>query len=133
MYRKEKGFTLIELMIVVAIIGVLAAVAYPSYNSYVLESGRADAHTAILRIQLAQENWRVSHSSYSNDKDELGTAEYSDESFYKLEIDSSVSATDYKVTAKAQTGTSQANDTGCTSIVLTVTASGEARTPAACW
>ena len=132
MKRQEKGFTLIELLLVTAVVAVLAAVAYPSYNGYVLESRRADAYTAILQAQLAQENWRVSHSTYSDSHTDIGAPTSSEEGLYTIEIKDS-SATDYTVTAKAVTGKTQANDTGCTSIVMTVTASGEAKTPAACW
>ena len=45
-----KGFTLIELMIVVAIIGILAALAYPSYTRYVMRAKRADAKQALLQV-----------------------------------------------------------------------------------
>ena len=48
--RREKGFTLIELMIVVAIVGILTAIAYPSYQEYVLRSNRADAQADMLEL-----------------------------------------------------------------------------------
>jgi type IV pilus assembly protein PilE len=52
---KPKGFTLIELMIVVAIIGILAAIAYPSYQDSVRKSRRADAKAALLGFSNAME------------------------------------------------------------------------------
>jgi type IV pilus assembly protein PilE len=64
--RLRRGFTLIELMIVVAIVGVLAMVAYPSYIKQVQKSRRADAITALNRIAQAQERWRANQSTYSN-------------------------------------------------------------------
>jgi len=130
--KKENGFTLIELLIVIAIVGILAVVAYPSYQSYAFESRRTDAHTAILRIQLAQENWRASHNSYTSDLTSTGlnTSTTSSEGFYTLSV-SGANATGYKITANA-TG-AQAGDTGCSKIELTKSTSGENKSPAACW
>lgn len=131
-HKAEHGFTLIELLIVVAIIGILAVVAYPSYQNHTFESRRADAYTAILRIQLAEENWRASHSSYTADLTSAGlnTSTSSSEGYYTLSV-SGTSATGYKITATAQG--SQANDSLCTKIELTKAAAGETKSPASCW
>ncbi|GAI02651.1 unnamed protein product, partial [marine sediment metagenome] len=51
----KKGFTLIELMIVVAVIAILAAIAYPSYTRYVYRARRADGQDLLMRIAAAQE------------------------------------------------------------------------------
>ena len=61
------GFTLIELMIVVAVMGILAAIAYPSYMDSVRKSRRADATSALLNLAARQERFYTEHNSYTND------------------------------------------------------------------
>ncbi len=63
----EKGFTLIELMIVVAVIGILAAVAYPAYQDHLMKSRRADAKAGLLSLQMAQEKYRNNCLQYATD------------------------------------------------------------------
>ncbi len=63
--RKTKGFTLIELMIVIAIIGILAAVAYPSYQDSVRKAGRADAISALLAEAGRMEEFYMNNDTYT--------------------------------------------------------------------
>lgn len=64
MKSAHKGFTLIELMIVVVVIAVLAALAIPAYQGYTEQARRADAKSALLAIQLAQEKYRANNTTY---------------------------------------------------------------------
>ena len=61
---KEQGFTLIELMIAVAIIGILAAVAYPSYQNAMVKNRRAAAQTALMDIAQKEQQYLVDNRSY---------------------------------------------------------------------
>ena len=123
------GFTLIELMIVVAVVGVLAAVAYPSYTEQVRKSRRSDAIAEISKAQQAQERWRSNNTSYNSDvsssstglkltTDSTAAASYNLLSgYYSLAI-SGVSPTGYTLTATA-TG-AQASDTKCATLIATM-------------
>ena len=59
------GFTLVELAVVCAMVGVLTAVALPSFQSYLLRSGRADAVDALTRLQVAQARHHAAHGLYA--------------------------------------------------------------------
>ena len=61
---KHHGFTLMELMIVVAIISLLAGISYPAYTKYVLQAKRGDAKAGLLKLQLAQEKYKSYNVSY---------------------------------------------------------------------
>lgn len=129
--RMDKGFTLIELMIVIAIVAILAAVAYPSYLDSIRQARRADAMDGLLDLQSQQEKWRANNTTFNDFADALSI-----DGFYTLAVtDGSDTATGYTLTATAVAGTSQAADTGCTVMTLTVTAATPrgAKTPAACW
>lgn len=57
--NSEKGFTLMELMITVAIVGILAAIAYPSYREHIRKTKRAEAQGALMAAANAMERWRA--------------------------------------------------------------------------
>lgn len=62
--RKTAGFTLIELMIVVAIVGILAAIAYPNYQEHVRKTRRADAQTALMELSQFMERHYTANGKY---------------------------------------------------------------------
>ena len=74
--KKEEGFTLIELMIVIAIIGILAAIAIPQFSAYRTRSYNSSAQSDVRNIATAQEAYYVDYSTYTSDVDNLTGASY---------------------------------------------------------
>jgi len=70
--NKHSGFTLIELMITVAIVGILAAVAYPAYTQYVIRSHRAAAQAEMMDISNRQQQFFLANRRYADTLDEMG-------------------------------------------------------------
>lgn len=66
MRNKHSGMTLIELMIAVAIVGILAAIAYPSYREYLLRGNRTEAKTALMQASQALEKCFTRFGAYDN-------------------------------------------------------------------
>ena len=68
---RQKGFTLIELMIVIAIIGILVSVVMPGYRNYVLESQRTDTQGKLLQMIELQERFYIDNFTYTTNFDPL--------------------------------------------------------------
>ena len=64
-FRRKKGFTLIELVVAVAIIGILTAIAFPSYRNYVIRSSRSAAQTELLQLANLQEKIYLNSNGYA--------------------------------------------------------------------
>ncbi len=145
MSKRNSGYTLVELLVTVAIVAALAAVAVPSYRQYVMRAKRADATTALLRVAAMQERFYIQNNTYAS------TAEMDDappaglgitgteRGYYTLAIDSADLTTGYTATATVVDGGEQADDTACAAFTVTAqggrgaTDSGGASNTDRCW
>ncbi len=132
--RMTKGFTLIELMVAVAVVGILATIAVSSYRSYSIKGNRTEAMTTLLSIQLAEEDYRTRNSTYGTIAQVWNNIQTTTSGKYNLAITVNT-ATAYTITATAQgSQTSDAeNGTSCTTLTLAVSNGTVTKTPTACW
>jgi type IV pilus assembly protein PilE len=112
---RVRGVTLIELMVVVTVVAILAAIAVPSYRRYVLRAQRNEATRALLRVQTAQEKYFLQNNRYSADlggapPGGLGLAVTTESGTYRLEFSASATTT-YRAVATAIAG--QRDDADC--------------------
>ncbi len=132
--RIHKGFSLVELMIVVAIIGILASVAYPSYVDFVAKSNRSEGQRELLRIANLQEQYFIDHRSYSTDMTKLGLNAdpfITDGGYYSIDATVIASGSSFTLTASATT-VQAANDASCKKLEVTETGKKTA-TSTDCW
>ena len=127
---RNHGFTLIELMIVVAIVAILAGIAMPLMNDYINRSRRAEAVGLMGEMQLRLERWRAENPSYdfTGAADEFGALPSS--AYYTIALEEG-DATSY--TLKASARGAQTRDTECAAMTLAVDGNEETRSPATCW
>jgi type IV pilus assembly protein PilE len=121
---KEKGFTLIELVIVVAIIGILAAIAYPSYEESVRKSRRADAQGVLMEAAQWLERQYTENNTYTGATIPAGLSESpkeGDKVYYDIQFAAgSPTANDFTIQAAPRAGSAQNNDK-CGTFTLTST------------
>lgn len=113
MTNKKAGFTLIELMIVVAVIGVLAAIAYPSYQRYVIKTKRTDMMVALQNIGSQIESRKLAQGSYANiTTTNLGLGNYptSGTALYTVTLSPTPLTQAWTLTATPILGTQMATD-----------------------
>lgn len=109
---RAAGFTLIELMVCVAIVGILAAIAYPAYGKYLKKSNRAAAESHLMDLAQAEAQFMADSRSYAGSVADLGmTTPDAVASKYTISIAASDGPpASFKITAKPVTGSSQDGD-----------------------
>jgi type IV pilus assembly protein PilE len=128
-----RGFSLIELMIAVAVLSILVAVALPTFNDSIRKGRRTEAFTALSQVQQAQERWRANNANYASnaqltlpvtpasvgDPVGLGLSSTSSGERYGISIANN-DATGYEVLATATSSSSQVNDGNCAKLRIRV-------------
>jgi type IV pilus assembly protein PilE len=137
MNTKSRGITLIELVVVTAIVAVLAAIAVPSYRAYLLRSRRAEAKAELLSLAAAQEKFYLQNNTYAGNgvlttapPAGLGRRANSEGGYYTIAIAAGANAAQFSATATATGG--QADDTHCASFSINQ-AGTKGATNADCW
>ena len=147
-HDRQRGFTLVELVIVMLVAAVLTAIAVPMYLNQVRESRRTDARSALLDLAGREERYFATNSAYSSDSTQLGYTAAGDtwpqtvgSGYYQIgtpNITAGAAGTPptYSITATPVAGSPQAADAACAS--LTVTSAGAETstgtgTASTCW
>ncbi len=136
--KHAKGFTLLELLVAVAIIGILAAIAIPSYNGYMQRSRRASAQTFLMDIAQRQHQYLLDARAYAPDLTTLGISTPKEVSpSYSLPqpfpLNTPGSPPSFTVAAQPIAGTDQASDK-CGTLSIDSAGNKTASTGAAgCW
>lgn len=128
MRKRQSGFTLIEMMVVIIILAILIGIAYPAYNSQIRKGRRAEAQAGLQDLALLQEKWRTNDTDYGT-LAELGGGPTN--AHYNFSVPTNT-ATTFTVQATATGDQTQDNEGGVSCTTLAINQDGD-RTPAACW
>lgn len=138
--KKVRGFSLIELMIVIAIIGILAGIAYPSYTQSVRKSHRTEAKEALLAAAGRQERHYLQQNVYVIDNADIAdvSRDVTTNGYYNITTASCSGSSDTCFVMTATAVGAQASDTDCGTFTIDNTGARTSRTSAGaltteCW
>jgi type IV pilus assembly protein PilE len=128
---EQRGFTILELLIAIVVLGIIMAIAFPSFKDSMRKSRRSEAFAALSAVQLAQERWRTNHSSYTNNvtgawpasgtPTGLGQQGQTSSGYYDISVSLDGSGeTGYDAVATAVSGSSQSADGNCVRLLVRV-------------
>ena len=135
--RPARGFTLIELLIAVAIVGILAAIAVPSYSAWVTKTRRTDATIFLVEAAGEQVRFQSENNRYATTMEELGYGAGTigtEEGHYSVAVAAGAGATSFELVATPVPGGPQAGDAECGSFRISATGARTTSTGSAdCW
>lgn len=135
-YQRQYGFTLIELLITVAIIGILMAVALPSYNNHVQRSNRAAAASYLLEVANMQERRFLERRAYATSIADLGItvpSEISDQYTITVAANNAATPPSYTISAAPSSSGAQVGDDCGTLTLNSLGEKGYASGATRCW
>ena len=111
MRARMRGITLIELMIVVVVVSILAAIAYPNYQEFVARAKRNEARAALLRLATNQERFYLNNNTFTADMTQIGfsSSPFTTETGYYVISVTSATTSNFSATATYRHGGSEAN------------------------
>lgn len=137
MRRTQAGITLLELLVVVSIVGILAAIAYPNYRQYALRGNRTEGKAELMEASQELEKCFTRYGAYNDGNCNVyvqlqGAGRPSEGSRYQISLQAGTTATDYVLQAVPQGG--QQADTVCGTLTLDQSGRrGAATTDPKCW
>jgi type IV pilus assembly protein PilE len=111
-HNLQRGFTLVEIMIVIAVIGILSAIAFPSYQDYLIKGRRAAAQSHLMEIAQQQQQYLLDARAYAADLTTLNLTTPTDIStYYQISVTASEGPPpNFTITATPVSGSAQASD-----------------------
>ncbi len=123
-HRRQQGVTLMELMVVVAILAIIGTIAVPTYRKYLIRTQRSEAKIALLQLQTAQEKFYMQNNSFTDDVDGappagLGQMPRTESGKYDITVELDDDSQTYVATATPVAGGGQTDDTECARFTIT--------------